>query len=177
MNLKNMSVCRCTAFDSGSALQERRVSAKAELKRLMMRFLEVLVPHICRRGANLLTCRELHDGRQWRRISEERQRSLGGCVGLQVMGVVLMAITVAAWASGGSAANDKATMVPSTKAPDVADNLHWNWWGGSRRIIAETVTMAATDDVVSQVEVWIQGARPGGVPSLGRDMGRDDPQG
>jgi hypothetical protein len=75
------------------------------------------------------------------------------------------AIVVAAWASGGAAANDKATMVPSTRVPDVADNLPRNWRDGSCRIIAETVTMAATDDMAPQVEVGIQGTRPRGVPT------------
>jgi hypothetical protein len=77
----------------------------------------------------------------------------------------MAAIAVAAWASGGAAANDKATMVPSTRAPDVADNLPWNWRDGSCRIIAKTVTMTATNDMVPQVEVWIQGTRPRGVPT------------
>jgi hypothetical protein len=77
----------------------------------------------------------------------------------------MAAIAVAAWASGGAAANDKATMVPSTRAPDVADNLPWNWRDGSCRIIAETVTMAAIDDMVPQVEVGIQGTRPRGAPT------------
>jgi hypothetical protein len=66
------------------------------------------------------------------------------------------AIVVAAWASGGAEANDKATMVASTRAPDVADNLPRNWRDGSCRIIAETVAMAATDDMVPEVEAWEQ---------------------
>jgi hypothetical protein len=81
------------------------------------------VPHLRQSGANLLIGRELGDGRQRRRISGERRRSLGGRVRLQVLRVVLAAIVVAAWACGGAAANGKATMVPSTRAPDVADNL------------------------------------------------------
>jgi hypothetical protein len=125
------------------------------------------VSHLRRSGANLLIGRELGDGWQQRRISGERRRSLGGCVRLQELRVVLAAIAVAAWASGGAAANDKATMVPSTRAPDVAENLSWNWWNGSCRIIAETVTMAATDDMVPQVVVGIQGTRPRGVPTAG----------
>jgi hypothetical protein len=55
--------------------------------------------------------------------------------------------------------------VLSTRAPDVADNLPWNWRGGSCRILPETFTMAATDDVVPQVEVGIQGTRPRVVPT------------
>jgi hypothetical protein len=56
-------------------------------------------------------------------------------------------------------------MVPSTRATDVADNLPWNWRDGSCRIIAETVTMAATDNMVPKVEGGIQGTRPRGVPT------------
>jgi hypothetical protein len=55
-------------------------------------------------------------------------------------------------------------MVPLTRVPDVADNLPWNWRDGSCRIIAKDFTMTATDDVVPQVEVGIQGTRPRGVP-------------
>jgi hypothetical protein len=80
MHLKNISICWCTAFDSGSALQARRVSANAELKRLIA-VVKVLVPHLRRSGANLLIGRELGDGRQRRRISAERRRSLGGRFG------------------------------------------------------------------------------------------------
>jgi hypothetical protein len=128
------------------------------------------VPHLPGRGANLLIGRELGDGRQRRRISGEPRRSLGGCVRFQVLRVVVAAIAVAPWASGGAAANDKATMVPSTRAPDVADNLPWNWWDGSCRIIAENVTMAATDDMFPQVEVGIQGTR-GVYPQPGNGHG------
>jgi hypothetical protein len=42
IQLKSISICWCTAFDSGSELQARRVSANAELKRLMMRLLRCL---------------------------------------------------------------------------------------------------------------------------------------
>jgi hypothetical protein len=42
MHLKNISICWCTAFDSASALQARRVSENAELKRLVMRLLRCL---------------------------------------------------------------------------------------------------------------------------------------
>jgi hypothetical protein len=128
----NISICWCTAFDSGSALQARRASANVELKRLMMRLLRCL----CHTFAgvvqiNILITRELDEGRQRRRVSGERRRSLGGRVRLQVLRVVLAVFAVAAWASGGAAANDKATMVPSTRAPDVADSLPWNWRDGS----------------------------------------------
>jgi hypothetical protein len=109
---------------------------------------EVLVPHLRRSRVNILIGRELSDERQRRRIIGKRRRSLGGRVRLQVLRVVLAAIAVAAWARGGAAANDKATMVPLTRAPDVADKLPWKWRDGSSRIIAETCTMAATDDVV-----------------------------
>jgi hypothetical protein len=61
-----------------------------------------------------------------------------------VLRIVLAAIAVAAWARGGAAANDKATMVPSTRAPDVAGNFTWNWRDGGCRIIAETFTMGIT---------------------------------
>jgi hypothetical protein len=122
------------------------------------------MPHLRRSGANLLIGRELGDGRQRGRISGDRRRSLGMCVRLQALRVVLAAITVA-WARGGAAANGKATMVPSTRALDVADNLPWNWRDGSRRIVAETFTMAATDDMVPHVEVGIQGTRPRGAPT------------
>jgi hypothetical protein len=40
--LKIFRICWCIAFDSGSALQARRVSANAELKRLMLRLLRCL---------------------------------------------------------------------------------------------------------------------------------------
>jgi hypothetical protein len=42
MHLKNINICWCTAFDSGSTLQARRVSANAEVKRLMMWLLRCL---------------------------------------------------------------------------------------------------------------------------------------
>jgi hypothetical protein len=84
------------------------------------------VPHLRRTGAYLLIRRELGDGRQRRHISGERRRSLGGRVRLQVLRVVLAAIAVAAWARGGAAANDMATMVPWIRAPDVTDKLPWN---------------------------------------------------
>jgi hypothetical protein len=123
------------------------------------------VPRLRRNGANILIGRELSDGRQRSRISGEWRRSLGGRVRLKLLRVVLVAIKVASWASGGAAANEKAKLEPSTRAPDVADNLPWNWRDGSCRIIAENVTMAATDDMVPQVEVGIQGTRPRGVPT------------
>jgi hypothetical protein len=56
-------------------------------------------------------------------------------------------------------------MVLSTRAPDVADNVPWNWRDGSCRIIAETITMAATGDVVPQVTVGIQGTRTRDIPT------------
>jgi hypothetical protein len=120
------------------------------------------VPHLRRSGENIPVGRELSDGGQRRRISEERRCSFGVRIRLHLLRVVRAAIVVAAWASGGAAANEKGTMVPSTRAPEVADNLPWNWRDGNCRIISETVTMVATDDVVPRVEVGIQGTRPRG---------------
>jgi hypothetical protein len=61
--------------------------------------------------------------------------------------------------------NDTATRVTSTRALDAADHLPWDGWGDSHRIVAETDTMAATDDMVPIAEVRAQGARPTDVPT------------
>jgi hypothetical protein len=122
------------------------------------------VPHLRRSGANLLISQQLGDGGQRRRISGERRRYLGGRVRLQVL---RFSRRQSRWQLGQVEEPRRTTrpQLPSTRAPDVADNLPRNWLDGSCRIIPETITTVATSDVVLQVEVGIQGTRTRGIPT------------